>query len=294
MDLSHPMERTLDQHLAVESRLLEWGAGRPHAARMYDYYLGGKDHYAADRKSAEEALDAWPAARTAARANRSFMQRAVRELAGAGFTQFLDIGTGIPTSPNLHQVAQAVAPQARVVYVDNDPVVLTHARALLTSTTEGRTAYVEGDILEPDGILHAPELAGTLDLSRPVALSVNAVLHFVRDDRDPHGIVSRLLDALPTGSALCLSHATADVDPVGIAKVVDVYNAAGVAAQARGQDEVARFFTGLQMVEPGLCMAHRWRPDVTVPLAAACGSGQPAAAPTDAEVSLWAGVGVKQ
>ncbi|MDT0382121.1 SAM-dependent methyltransferase [Streptomyces sp. DSM 42041] len=269
------------------------GLDRPHSARMYDYYLNGKTNYEVDRIGAEEALQAWPAARSAARANRSFMHRAVHVLTGAGFTQFLDIGTGIPTSPNLHEVAQGVHSEARVVYADNDPIVLTHARALLASSADGRTAYVEGDITQPDGILGAPELARTLDLTRPVALSMNAVLHFVPDDRDPYGIVARLLAALPSGSALFLSHVTADIDPGGVGRLVDVYNARGVPTQARGREEVARFFDGLDLLEPGITLAHRWRPDVSVPLPAHALLPKPRKAPGDDEVSLWAGVALK-
>lgn len=264
---------------------------RPHSARMYDYYLGGKDHYTADREGAEAALQAWPAARSAARANRAFMHRAVSVLAGRGFRQFLDIGTGLPTSPNLHEVAQAAAPGARVVYADNDPIVLTHARALLNSTN-GETAYVEGDITRPDSILKAPELSETLDLGEPVALSVNAVFHFVPDDLDPYGITEHLLSALPAGSALCLSHVTTDVDAEGVGRLVEVYTANGVPTQARSREEVGRFFAGLDLLEPGVEMAHKWRPEVTVPRPRGEETG-PREVPTDAQVSLWAGVAIK-
>ena len=262
---------------------------RAHSARMYDYYLGGKDNYEADRKGAEEALKAWPAARSAARANRAFMHRAVHVLTGYGFSQFLDIGTGLPTSPNLHEVAQQAKPEARVVYADNDPIVLAHARALLNGTDVGRTAYVQGDITRPDSILDAPELAETLDLTQPVSLSINAVLHFVPDDRDPYGIVSHLLSALPSGSALCISHVTADIDPEGVGGLVQVYNEAGVPTQARSRDEVARFFTGLDLLEPGLQLAHRWCPLVGRSESSEVSGGTP----DDAEVSLWAGVALK-
>jgi hypothetical protein len=264
---------------------------RAHSARMYDYYLGGKDHYPADRRGAEDALKAWPAARSAARANRAFMHRAVRVLAQSGFRQFLDIGTGLPTSPNLHEVAQAAAPGARVVYADNDPIVLAHARALLNSE-HGETAYVEGDITRPDSILDSKELRQTLDLSEPVALSINAVFHFVPDDRRPYGIAEHLLAALPSGSALCLSHVTEDVDPGGVGQLIEVYTAQGVPTQARSRDEVARFFSGLDLLEPGIVMAHKWRPDVRVP-ALRGDTREPCEVPTDGQVSLWAGVGLK-
>ncbi|MFR9675256.1 SAM-dependent methyltransferase [Streptomyces sp. TR06-5] len=264
---------------------------RAHSARMYDYYLGGKDHYKADREGAEAALKAWPAARSAARANRAFMHRAVQVLAGSGFRQFLDIGTGLPTSPNLHEVAQAAAPGARVVYADNDPIVLAHARALLNSE-HGATAYVAGDITRPDSILESEEFRQTLDLSEPIALSVNAVLHFVPDDRGPYDIARHLLAALPAGSALCLSHVTQDVDPEGVGRLIDVYTAKGVPTQARSREEVTGFFDGLRLLDPGIVMAHKWRPDITVP--APRGSADSVSeAPTDPEVSLWAGVGLK-
>ncbi len=264
---------------------------RPHSARMYDYYLGGKDHYAADREGAEMALQAWPAARSAARANRAFMHRAVRVLADSGFRQFLDIGTGLPTSPNLHEVAQGAAPDTRVVYADYDPIVLAHARALLNGE-HGATAYVQGDITDPESILTSPDLKDTLDLSRPVALSINAVMHFVPDDLGPYAIVEQLMSALPSGSALCLSHVTEDVDPVGVGRLVEVYTANGVPTQARDRKEVTRFFDGLDLLEPGVEMAHKWRPDVVVPVPRN-GAGGPQAVSSDAEVSLWAGIGVK-
>ncbi|OEU97051.1 SAM-dependent methyltransferase [Streptomyces oceani] len=266
---------------------------RPHSARMYDYYLGGKTNYDSDRKGAEEALKAWPAARSAARANRSFMHRAVQVLAHSGFSQFLDIGTGIPTSPNLHEVAQQINPKARVVYADNDPIVLAHARALLNSTAQGRTAYVEGDITEPDSILGAADLVRTLDLTQPVALSINAVMHFVPDARDPYGIASHLLSVLPAGSALLLSHVTTDIDPRGVGHLVQVYTEKGVPTQARSRDEVIAFFAGLELLDPGVVLAHEWRPDITVPSPAHALGTTPQRTPTDAEVSLWAGVALK-
>jgi hypothetical protein len=278
---------------AGSARSRNLGLDRPHSARMYDYYLGGKTNYEADRKGAEEALHAWPAARSAARANRSFMHRAVHTLSTAGFTQFLDVGTGIPTSPNLHEVAQGVNPEARIVYADHDPIVLTHARALLNSSEDGRTAYVEGDITQPDSILGAPDLARTLDLDKPVVLSINAVLHFVPDDRDPYGVVSHMLSAFPSGSALLLTHVTTDIDPSGVGRLVEIYNEKGVPTQARSRDEVARFFTGLDLLDPGVDLAHRWRPEVTVPLPAHVLPTQPRRTPTDDEVSLWAGVAHK-
>ncbi|WP_050996989.1 MULTISPECIES: SAM-dependent methyltransferase [Frankia] len=234
---------------------------RPHAARMYDYYLGGKDNFPADREAAEQAIAAFPNARVTARVNRAFMTRATRHLAAdAGIRQFLDIGTGIPTSPNLHEVAQAVAPDTRVVYADNDPIVLTHARALLTSTPQGRTAYVDADLRDPAAILDSPELQKTLDLSRPLALSLVAIFHFLPDEDDPYGIVRRLVDALPSGSYLVLTHGTADFDP-GAEEFAAAYRQRGVPFQLRSRAEVERLFDGLELVDPGLLVAHRWRPD---------------------------------
>ncbi|WP_338778680.1 SAM-dependent methyltransferase [Streptomyces sp. DG1A-41] len=256
---------------------------RPHSARMYDYYLGGKDHFEVDKQAAERVAAAYPAIFVCARENRAFMHRATRVLAREhGIRQWLDIGTGIPTEPNLHQVAQSVVPDARVVYADNDPLVLKYAERLMRSSAEGRTTYIEADVNDPQALLKAPELADVLDLSRPVALSLNALMHFVTDAQDPYGIVRRLLDALPSGSALALSHCTPDFDPSTWQKVTDIYTTAGTPVQFRSREDVARFFDGLELLEPGVAVGHRWRPDPT--------DGD---APTDAEVSLWTGVGIK-
>ncbi len=188
----------------------------PHSARMYDYYLGGKDNYAADREAAEQALAVFPHLRTYASQNRAFLHRAVRYLAAdAGVRQFVDVGTGIPTSPNLHEIAQRVAPDARIVYVDNDPIVLVHARALLTGTPQGRTAYVDADLRRPDEMIAVPEFAATLDPARPIALSLIAILHFFPDADRPADIVARLCERLPAGSFLVVSHGTAELAPQG-------------------------------------------------------------------------------
>ncbi|MEU7716749.1 SAM-dependent methyltransferase [Streptomyces tibetensis] len=256
---------------------------RPHSARMYDYYLGGKDHFEVDKLAAERVAEAYPAIFVCARENRAFMHRATRVLAREhGIRQWLDIGTGIPTEPNLHQVAQSVVPDARVVYADNDPLVLKYAERLMRSTSEGRTTYIEADVNDPQSLLNAPELAEILDLEQPVALSLNALMHFVTDAQDPYGIVRRLLDVLPSGSALALSHCTPDFDPATWQKVTDIYTTAGTPVQFRSREEVTRFFDGLDLLEPGVTVGHRWRPDPA--------EGD---APTDAEVSLWTGVGIK-
>lgn len=240
----------------------------PHPARMYDYFLGGKDSYDADREAAEKALREFPAVRLTARTNRDFMRHATRYLAGQGIRQYLDIGTGIPTEPNLHQVAQEFAPDARVVYVDNDPIVLAHARALLVGTREGRTAYLQADAADPRGILAAPELRETLDLSEPVAVSLMALLHFVPGD--VHEIVRTLMEPLAPGSYLGMSHVTTDfddgpADPDGMARLLQVYLDRGIPVRPRSRAEIARFFDGLDLVEPGVEVIHRWRNTGIVP-----------------------------
>ncbi|MBL7499694.1 SAM-dependent methyltransferase [Frankia sp. CNm7] len=234
----------------------------PHSARMYDYFLGGKDNFPADRQAAEAALSIFPSIRTTALQARKFMTRVTAELARSGVRQFLDIGTGIPTSPNLHEVAQRVAPDARIVYVDNDPIVLAHSRALLRSAPEGRTAYLEADLREPERILRSAEVRETLDLSEPVALSLFAILHFVPDDVNPDGIVAELLDVLSPGSYLALNHATPDfVTPEVEAQVTGLYRAQGIPFQSRRHAEIVRFFDGLELVDPGLVPVHQWRPE---------------------------------
>jgi hypothetical protein len=241
---------------------------RPHSARMYDYYLGGKDHFAVDRETAEVAMRSWPAVRVAVRENRKFLARTVSYLAGqAGIRQFLDIGTGLPSANNVHEVAQRVAPDSRVLYADNDPIVLAHARALLRSSPAGRTAYIQADLREPEKILANPMVVETLDLSQPVALMLVAILHFVTDDEDPGGIVGSLLAALPPGSYLVASHVTPEHDPVGVHGLERAYRAGGVAAQARTASEFEHMvFSGLELVDPGVVLVSEWRPDADGPL----------------------------
>jgi len=242
---------------------------KAHAARVYDYYLGGKDHYAADRQTAEKAMQSWRAVRTAVRENRAFLGRAVRYLVNdAGVRQFLDIGTGLPSANNVHEVAQSVAPESRVVYVDNDPIVLAHARALLTSTPQGRTAYIDQDLRDPAKILASQAVQETLDLNRPVGLMLVAIMHFLVDADDPALIVSTLLDALPGGSYLVASHVTPEHDEAGVRGLERTYRASGIPAQVRSADEFARIaFTGLEMVDPGVVLVSEWRaPDGPKPL----------------------------
>jgi hypothetical protein len=235
-----------------------------HPARMYDYFLGGKDSYEADRDAAEQALRDFPSVRLTARTNREFMHHATRYLVGQGIRQFLDIGTGIPTEPNLHQVAQELAPESRVVYVDNDPIVYAHARALLVSTREGRTSYVQSDAGRPEEILAAPELTETLDLSQPVAVSMMALLHFVPGDVYDH--VNKLMAPLVSGSYLAMSHVTTefdegDDDPDGMARLLQVYIDRGIPVNPRTKEQVAKFFDGMDLLEPGVEVIHRWRND---------------------------------
>jgi hypothetical protein len=231
-----------------------------HPARTYDYWLGGKDNYEADRAVGDQAMATLPTIPLAARANRAFLRRAVEYLAGeAGIRQFLDIGTGLPTADNTHQVAQRVAPRSRVVYVDNDPIVLAHARALLDSTPGGTTAYIQADARDPEAILR--EAAETLDFSQPVAVMMLAVLHFIPDADDPAGIVARLMDAVVPGSYLAASVATGDVDTERVIRASSEFNTARVAARLSVHTHAAfsRYFAGLDLVEPGLVLVAHWR-----------------------------------
>jgi S-adenosyl methyltransferase len=235
--------------------------GVAHIARVYDYWLGGKDNFAADRLAGDAALEAYPYIAAGVRANRAFLARVVRYLAGeAGIRQFLDIGTGIPTANNTHEVAQAVAPDSRIVYVDNDPVVLAHARALLTSGPEGATAYIDADFRDVDEILEAA--SQTLDFSRPVAIMLIAILHLIDDEADPHAVVRKLIAAVPPGSYLAISHLSSDIAAAARAEAHERLRELMYEKQTlRSRDEVASFFTGLDMVEPGLVRIPEWRPD---------------------------------
>jgi hypothetical protein len=239
-----------------------------HPARVYDYWLGGKDNFPADRALAEHIMEAIPTMRAMAAANRAFLSRAIRYLAGeAGIRQFLDIGTGIPTSPNVHEVAQAVAPDSRVVYVDNDPIVLAHARALLPSQDVGETAFILGNLREPKAILDHPTLKTTLDLTQPVAVVMVAVLMYFRDTEDPnpHEMVSSLLEPMPSGSYLAISHPTADFNEEAMAGAVAAAEHSGVTLVPRSQAETETFFAGLTLVEPGVVPVLAWRPDAEPP-----------------------------
>jgi len=249
-------------------------------SRIYDYFLGGKDNYEIDRKAGAEILQAWPDIRTAARINRQFMHRSTRFLAEAGVRQFLDIGTGIPTEPNLHEIAQEVAPDTRVVYVDNDPLVLAYARAMMGSDEEA-TAYISGDVTDPNSILRAPELTEMFDMTRPVALSMLALLHFV--EADVNRIVSTFLDAFAPGSYLVICAITPDFAPAQVAAAQEVYRIRQLPAQVRTRDEVVSWFDGLELVEPGIVPPHRWRFTESTEISSAF----------DATVSCYCGVGRK-
>ncbi|HEY0933307.1 MAG TPA: SAM-dependent methyltransferase [Trebonia sp.] len=261
----------------------EIDTARPHSARMYDYFIGGKDHFAADRETAAEVLRHSPYVQIAARENRAFLGRAVRYLAAeAGIRQFLDIGTGLPTTNNVHQVAQEIAPASRIVYVDNDPLVLAHARALLTSSPEGRTAYINADIRDPATILSDPATREVLDFSQPVALMLVAVLHFVPDESKPAHIIATLLDALPAGSYLVASHLTTEHDQDATAAGQQVMRRAGITMQKRDSDEFARLaFSGLELVPPGVVLVSEWRSTALTP------------SPSPFEVNCYGGVARK-
>jgi len=251
----------------------------PHPARVYDYWLGGKDNFAADREVAEKTLVVAPETPRSARSNRAFLHRAVRLAAQAGISQFLDIGSGLPTMDNTHEVAQGTAPTARVVYVDNDPIVNAHGRALLAET--GSTTVVQADLRDPDSILHHAEVQRMLDFDRPVALLLLGVVHFVTDDEDPYGVVARLRAAMVPGSYLIFSHLTGDADPIKAEEAMDVWRQSpGRPPTLRNHAQVEGFFDGFDILEPGVVSPDRWRPE------------------PDTEGPerfwLWAGVGIKK
>jgi SAM-dependent methyltransferase len=252
-----------------------------HSARVYNYWLGGKDNFAADREAAEQAIAANPGIVADVRANRAFLARAVHYLAAqCGIRQFLDIGTGLPTAGNTHEVAQAAAPDARVVYVDNDPVVLLHARALLTSAPEGATAYLQADLRETAAIVSAA--AQTLDFGEPVALMLLIILHLIPDIDDPYGIVAALVRALPPGSYLVLSHPASDIRAAQMAEMTKRVNErmSGPKATMRDPSAVTRFFDGLELLDPGVVQPQQWRPEPGVI--------------SPAQVTAWCGVARKR
>ena len=250
-----------------------------HIARVQDYWLGGKDNFAADRAAGEQGIAAFPDMVASVRATRAFLARTVHYLArAAGIRQFLDIGTGIPTANNTHEVAQDVAPESRIVYADNDPVVLSHARALLTSRREGATAYIDADLRSTGHIL--AEAARSLDFGQPIAVMLVAVLQFIPEDNDPHAIVAQLLAAVPSGSYLVIAHPASDIEANAMADMAKRLNQLMAQQVAlRSHAEVSRFFEGLTMVEPGVVRAPQWRPGSDLEAASAS--------------TMWGGVGRK-
>ncbi|GGN28202.1 SAM-dependent methyltransferase [Streptomyces fuscichromogenes] len=295
---------TLSQDPAELRRRID--TSRAHPARVYDVFLGGKDNYPVDRAAAAAALAANPRGYLDVRHNRDFLRRAVRTLAEEdGIRQFLDIGTGLPTAENVHQIAQRISPDSRVVYVDNDPVVLAHARALLTSGPEGRTDYIDADFKNPAQILE--QASKTLDFDQPIALCLVALLHFMEDE-EAYPIVRELVEVLPSGSRLVLSHLTEDLNPENIRAVQRTYTERGFTFVLRTRAEVERFFTeaSLDLAEPGVVPVHHWRYDHAAPV-----PELPDAAlletlddiekvryadindVTDADINVYAGVGTK-
>ena len=249
---------------------------RPHPARVYDYFLGGKDNFSADREAAAHALQSNPNGARGPLANRDYLRRAVTWLTEqAGIRQYLDIGTGIPTAPNVHEVAQKIAPETRVVYVDNDPIVLAHARALLTSDSAGATTYLDADLREPDAII--AQARQVLDFEQPIALLLIAIMHFVGDDEDPYGLARTLISSLPSGSYVVLTHLTAEIAPEMMGGVARTMTGRGMPMYLRDRAEIAGFVDGLDLVDD-IGVVHRWRPDArdVVPVTAA-----------DADVSIY-------
>jgi O-methyltransferase involved in polyketide biosynthesis len=230
----------------------------PHSARVWNYLLGGKDNFAADRKVGDEVRRVYPEIAEVARTARGFLVRAVRYLVvEAGIRQFLDIGTGLPTANNTHEVAQAIAPESRIIYVDNDPLVLVHARALLTSSPQGATDYIDADVRDTDRILHTA--AATLDFTKPVAIIMQGVLGYIRDDHEAHSILKRLLDAVPSGSYLAIGDGTKTSEVH--ADVERTAQEGGLDYHYRTPEQIAHFFDGLELLEPGVVSMPRWRPD---------------------------------
>jgi hypothetical protein len=251
----------------------------PNVARVYDYFLGGAHNFPADREAAARVVETWPQIRDTTRVNRLFLGEAVRFLAGeVGLRQFLDIGSGMPTMGNVHEVAQQVAPDARVAYVDHDPVAVAHSQILLASNP--KALAVEADLARPEEILSHPMITGLLDLSQPVGLLLVAILHFFPDDTDPQRLVASLRDALPAGSYLVLTHATGDGQGRDVADAAEVYRRTTAPFQLRDRDQVTRFFDGTELVEPGLVLLPGWEDD-----------RQRRATTADGRLPVYAGVG---
>jgi O-methyltransferase involved in polyketide biosynthesis len=267
---------------AAAGPLAEIDTSVSHSARIWNYWLGGKDNYAADREAGDRVAAMLPSIVAQARADRAFLGRAIRYLAGQeGIRQFLDIGTGLPSADNTHEAAQRVAPRSRIVYVDNDPLVLAHARALLTSTPEGRCDYIDGDLRDPEAIL--TEAARTLDFGQPVALMLLGVLHHIPDTGEAQAIVRRLVVALAPGSFVAINHSTSAVSGAAMEEAVAHWNQVGTPSMTlRTPEQIARFFDGLELLPPGVVSCSRWRPDLRP--ASSRWAGQPA------EVDEFAGI----
>ncbi|MDO3647763.1 SAM-dependent methyltransferase [Nocardia mangyaensis] len=256
-----------------------------HEARVYDYWLGGKDNYPADRALGDAIAEHVPAIKTMARANRAFLGRAVRHLVSeAGITQFLDIGTGIPTAGNTHEVAQQLDPTARVVYVDKDPIVLAHARALMNSTPQGRTRFIHADLHDPRSILDHPDLAETLGRDEPVAIMLVAIMMYFSDADRPQDVIADLLDAVPSGSYLVITHPTADFAPEAMAGVQAAAAASGISFHPRSNAATSELFAGTTLIDPGLVPVAAWRPELI---------DRPAAVAEADSAWYWAGIGRK-
>lgn len=263
----------------TESQIAKLDSGVPHSARLWNYWLGGSDNFESDRAAGDEIARRFPSIIDLARADRRFLRRVVRHLvAEEGIRQILDIGTGLPTADNTHEVAQRIEPRTRVVYVDNDPLVLTHARALLAGSPVGQTDYLHADLNDPEGILRAA--ARTLDLTEPVAVTLLGVVHFILDDEEARAVIRRLVDALPAGSLLTIAHGCHDINRAEADDIVGYWNEYGTPKIVyRGSDQIARFFDGLELLEPGVVPCSRWRPDPDDP---------------DIDVNQYAGVGRKR
>jgi hypothetical protein len=257
-------------------RAEEIDTSRPHPARIYDYLLGGKDNYQVDREAGEQLIGVAPEARIGVQANRAFLQRAVRHVVRAGVRQILDIGTGLPTSPNVHEIAREIAPDVRIAYVDNDPIVNTHANTLMSEA--GTTSVVLADLRDPQAILNHPDVHRVIDFDQPVALLLVAILHFVTNAEEPERIVATLRDALPVGSYLVLSHATSDFNDRR--ETATAYTNATASMNLRNRAEIARFFDGFDLIEPGVAQVPFWRPD-----------SEPTA--DEREIGFYGGVGIK-
>ncbi|GAA2633392.1 SAM-dependent methyltransferase [Streptomyces axinellae] len=277
--MTHTNEEVARLYESSGSGLSGLRTDEAHSARMYDFLLDGKDNYPPDQEAAQKAIAAFPTLRVAARENRAFLGRAVRHVVReTGIRQFLDIGSGLPTAQNVHQVAQQHDPEARVVYVDNDPIVLAHGHALLSS--DARTTVINADIRDPQAITEHPETRSLIDFTQPVAVLAVAIFHFISDEEDPAGIIARIREHLVPGSVLILSHATAEISPETALGVQTAYRAQGVPLTLRDRAEFAEMFAGCELIEPGIQVVSDWR--ATVP---------EADRPTHAEVSWYGGVG---